>query len=439
MNSGTGPFEKTYQDLRALDRFGIKLGLERVNALLDHLDRPHQTFDSIHIAGSKGKGSVCTLLSSILTTSGYRVGTYLSPHLVHERERILIDMEPVSESKLGESLEAILSGDHGVKGLTHFEVLTAAAFKIFADERMDLAVVEVGMGGRLDATNVLSPLCTAITQIEIEHSKYLGNDIPCITREKAAIIKEEEFCVTNTRGKAYRVVEERCEERNVPLQRVGIGTDSGKGWDVRDISLSSDHTTFTLLNTEYGKRYDLDVGRVGEHHALNAGTAAVMADLLDSHTGYSVAKKDIQLGIEAAGPYLGGRTEQTEKGGKRYLLDVAHTPGSTGALCKALEHIPHQKTVFLLALLKDKNLELIISLLAPKADLLICCSTASPRSTEAKELAARANKQGIPCQAASTVKEGLEIARNNAAENDIIVITGSFTIVGEALFHLSKQ
>ncbi len=439
MSSGTGSYEKTYRNLRALDRFGIKLGLGRVNALLDHLDRPHRAFDSIHIAGSKGKGSVCTLLSSILKKAGYRVGTYLSPHLVHERERILIDMEPVSENKLGENLEVILSGHHGVKGFTHFEAITAAAFKIFADERVELAVVEVGMGGRLDATNVLSPLCTGITQIEIEHSKYLGNDISSIAREKAAIIKKEEFCVTNSGGRAYQAVKERCEEKKVPLQRVGIGTDPGNGWKIGDISLSSHHTSFSLVNSEHGRRYDLDVGRVGEHHALNAGTAAAMADLLDGHTRYRVAKKDIQVGIEAGAPHLRGRTERMDKGGKRYLLDVAHTPGSISALCKALEHMPHQKTVFLLALLKDKNLESIIPLLAPKADLLICCTTSSPRSTEAKELAARADKQGISCQAASTVKEGLKTARDNTGENDLIVITGSFTIVGEALTHLNEH
>ncbi|MFQ5920212.1 MAG: bifunctional folylpolyglutamate synthase/dihydrofolate synthase, partial [Thermoplasmata archaeon] len=285
-------YEESLTYLYGLERLGVRLGLENVLDLLDRLGNPHETFPSVHVAGSKGKGSVCAFLDAILRKAGYRVGLYTSPHLVRFNERIRVDGETISDADVVRLAEAIRPHAEAMRARgeafqpTFFEFTTALAFRYFQERAVDIAVVEVGMGGRLDATNVLRPLVAVITHIEREHTQYLGKTVRRIAREKAGIVKEG-VPLWTVDQEALGVIARRCEEVGAPLQVVGR--------DLRLERVANGHEgqTFTLGD---GERRTYRIPLLGIYQPENAALAYGALRSLEG-AGWTVGRRAIREGF----------------------------------------------------------------------------------------------------------------------------------------------
>jgi len=352
-------YRKVIQFLDNLTRFGIKLGLEPIKGLLAELGNPQERYKSIQVAGTNGKGSVASFIASILTEAGYKVGLYTSPHLLEPTERIALSRKPISQRKFSSLITNLIPviekrvAETGIP-LTYFEVLTAAAFQYFAEEKIDFLVAEVGMGGRLDATNILKPLVCVLTPISLEHTEYLGHTLAAIAQEKCGIIKEGSLVVSSPqRREVADVIREVCVKRNVPLYPV------------------SPH--------------------IGKFQLENALVARKTIESLASF-GVRIKKRDIKRGLLKT--KISGRLQIFSKE-PLIIYDVGHNPGAVRALCEALKDISPQKYIFIYGCLKGKDAQQIIKTIAPIARFLILTKPKSKRAAEPEELL-RIAKEVLP-------------------------------------------
>ena len=357
-------YREVIQFLDNLTRFGIKLGLEPIKGLLVELGNPQERYKSIQVAGTNGKGSTASFIASILTESGYKVGLYTSPHLLEPTERITLSRKPISQRKFSSLITNLIPViekrvvETGIP-LTYFEVLTAAAFQYFAEEKIDFLIAEVGMGGRLDATNILKPLVCVITPISLEHTEYLGHTLAAITREKCGIIKEGSLVVSSPqRREVADVIKETCEKRNVPLYWAG----RGRIYPTRGLDKSSPYT--------------------GKFQIENAVVAEKAIELLTS-LGFRIKKRDIKNGLLKT--KISGRLQILAQK-PLIIYDVGHNPGAVRALCKSLKDISPEKYIFVYGCLKGKDAQQIIKTIAPIAGFLILTRPKSKRAIEPEEL-----------------------------------------------------
>ncbi|HET7520594.1 MAG TPA: Mur ligase family protein [Candidatus Limnocylindria bacterium] len=331
------------RELTSRGRFGVSLGLERISAILDELDHPERALRGALVGGTNGKGSVVAMVRSVLEAAGLRVGTMPKPHLVSYRERIAIDGTPLSEAAFAAAVRRVLPGVDRVTARlgppTEFETLTAAAFIELARQRVDLAVVEVGMGGRLDATNVLDPGVAAITNVQKDHERFLGSTLAAIGAEKAAIVKPGDLAVSGATGRGLAPIEARCASLGVPLRL------AGRRRPYRTDVLRHDLDGLVLDAFTPGRTLgELRVGLLGRHQAQNAAVALAVLDALredGERRGQPLEGLDedaIRRGMaDARWP---GRLEllpDTPQG--RILLDGAHNPAGARALAAALEEL----------------------------------------------------------------------------------------------------
>jgi dihydrofolate synthase/folylpolyglutamate synthase len=354
--------------LRARGRFGISLGLERVTAILDRLDHPERSLRGALVGGTNGKGSVVALARSALNAAGLRVGTMPKPHLVAYRERIAVDGEAISEADFAAALNRVLPAADAVAALlgppTEFEVLTAAAFAELARRKVELALVEVGMGGRLDATNVLDTGVAAITNVALDHERYLGGTLAAIGAEKAAIIKAGNLAVTGASGRGLTPILERCAALGVPLRRAGPRQPyrvrlRHAGWDG------------IVLDARGGGRrlQDLRVGLLGSHQAANAAVALALLDALRQHgemRGQPLALDDAAVRSGFAAASWAGRLEllrDTAVG--PVLLDGAHNPEGGRALARALKELDMRDFPMVFGASRGKRVAPVLAALAP--------------------------------------------------------------------------
>lgn len=389
----------------SLEKFGIHLGLFRIRYLLNTLGNPEKRFRSIHIAGTNGKGSVCRMLASILKESGLRTGAYTSPHLQDFSERITIDDKKISEnelSRLATTLSRIAKKAYSHP--THFELTTALAFQYFAEKNVDIAVIETGMGGRLDATNTILPELSIITNVELEHTEVLGDTIEKIAREKAGIIKPKTPVVTAAGKQALSVIKRSCSRNRSPLHLI--------------------RTPENVLSKYPG----LELPLAGPHQRANAALAIKAAELL------GISKQAILAGIKKT--RHPGRLELMQKD-PRVLLDGAHNPSGMLALSRALSGSKHKKLILMLAVSRDKDVPKMVSRL-PSADILIASQYGKPRSLGAEALATilkqAANKQQThpDLYIEPSLRKAARKALSLAGRKDLILITGSLYAVGEA-------
>lgn len=409
--------------LDSLGMFGWRLGLDRMHALLEHLDRPERRFASIHIAGSNGKGSVAHLLAGIYRHAGYRVGLYTSPHLVSPVERVCIDGRPLAV-EVFESLVRELRPLVEKLQATYFETLTALAFLAFARERVKVAVIETGLGGRLDATNVVTPLCSVITTISLEHQAYLGNTLAAIAGEKAGIIKPETPCVVgNMPGEAMEVIRRTCMEQRAALYEATTLMHS----EVRSMSLNG--MQVRMIHRPADQVLELTTPLVGRHQVANLAVAVSTCRAVQN--ALPVPDSAIKAGIAVT--RVPGRMDY-DSGPPEILLDVAHNPQSMEALVTTLQEVrSQQRWIVVMGVLSDKDYRTMLDLLRDVTEQLICVTPPSERGLPAEELLAQALRLGIPAQKAETMKEAMQRARALCAGGRSILVTGSHYVVGAYL------
>ena len=445
----TRHYQRSLGYLFGLQRFGIKLGLANITALLRHLGNPHAGLRAVHIAGSNGKGSTAAFLSSILRQAGYRVGLYTSPHLIDFTERIQVNGVPITEDRVVRLTDRIreVVGDMEKSGelwpdspisslpedfvpkkatITFFEFTTAMAFVYFREERVDLAVLETGMGGRLDATNVIDPLLALISPISREHQQYLGKTLLQVAGEKAGIIKPGRPLLTTARQpRVVALLQEKCREAQAPFY--------AHGRDFRG------RKTGPRLMDFRGRRHrwkGLRLGLAGSHQVLNASLSLAAAEML-LEMGFPLKEDHMRNGLaETKWP---GRLERVGDS-PPILLDGAHNPGATRILKQALkEEFPRRRLILVLGIMADKEIPRMMSNLVPLADLLILTRPHMERAASLELLGKHASPWEKSTLEIGDVGGALEKAMGEAGREDLVVVTGSLYTVGEARAYLIRK
>ncbi len=426
-------YQQTLAYLYGLQKMGIKLGLANISRLLASLGHPERQFPSVQVAGSNGKGSTCAYLASILQAAGFKVGLYTSPHLIDFTERIKINNQPIPPERvveLSQRLRTLVAADlcfnSGTNYPTFFETVTALAFEYFREEEIDIAVLETGMGGRLDATNVVNPLLAVITNLCLEHQAYLGETLAEIAAEKAGIIKKQTPVLTAvSQPEALECLEQTCRQQDAALHQLQheVKAHLQQRWPWQLFSLETPSGTLT----------DLSINLLGDCQLQNALLAVRAAQLLSAETGWQIEEAAIRKGL--AQTQWPGRM-QLMATRPWLLLDGAHNPTAVKELLHNLALFPHRRLIVVLGVMEDKDLAGIISLFG-QADTLILTRAGIPRAASPQELAAKLNNPKGRVIATESVSEALRQAQALTGKNDLICVTGSLYVVGEAQADLS--
>jgi dihydrofolate synthase / folylpolyglutamate synthase len=380
------------------------------------LGNPERDYPSILIAGTNGKGSVAAMTASILSAGGFSVGLYTSPHLTDVRERIRVGDTMIPERDFWETMRYV--DDHLTEPLTYFEFMTVLAFQYFRGKKIDVAVVEVGMGGRLDATRVIEPSVAVISHIALDHQEYLGNRLKDIAGEKSAIIPKRGTCITGVRQlSARQVIVDTCRDREATLLMIG-GEIKVFRHRNGDFSYRSPDHAYTRLHC----------GLVGAHQQTNAALAVASVEAMASK-GFTVSEEAVREGLGKV--RWEGRLEVLQKT-PTLLVDGAHNPAGIGSLCRALRNnFSFRRLIVLFGVLRDKHYPDMIRRLSVFQPLMILTLPPSERSMPPAELLPTARAflsrvEIIPSPAAA-----LEYALSLAGEDDLICVTGSLYLVGE--------
>jgi len=398
------------------------------DAFLQTLGSPHLAFPSVHIAGSKGKGSTAAMVASMLSQAGLRTGLFTQPHLVTIRERTQIDRQLISREEfaaLVSELQAVVDRTaltQQRRFRTFFELTTALSFLHFARHQVDIAVVEVGLGGRLDTTNVLTPQVAVLTPIGLEHMRLLGDTLEAIAGEKAGIIKPHSCVVSAPQApEVVEVFARRCQEQNATL----LLAERDFQWHVDMATCHGNRMHFDGLGQHLR---DLHLPLLGRHQAANAAVALAVVSQLQQQ-GWPITEEHIRQGL--AHVRWEGRMEVLSRA-PWVLLDGAHTVEAAVCLRQALtELFPHQRVSFVLSLSRDKRIADIVATLAPMAHEVIVTHFHSPRSCDPHALAELVRQHGIAVQLEPDPVGALAQARCKAQASDVICVTGSLYLVGE--------
>ncbi len=410
--------------------------LSRIKRLLTELDNPHRAFRSVHIGGTKGKGSTATMLAHMLQNNGLRVGLYTSPHLIDVRERIVVNGETISEAAFAKVIGTIADVVSKCKtdAPTYFEILTAAAFLYFREKKIDIAVVEVGLGGRFDATNVLRPEVCGITNISLDHMAQLGGTLEQIAEEKAGIFKEHIPVVCAPQPKNVKqVLRKAAEKTKSPLLFAGNEAGDQIELSYRFESSRSGGPQARICVTTPTSHFDhLAVPLVGEHQAVNCGVAIGILDQLKNR-GFTIDNEAAITGLSKV--KLQGRMEMICDE-PRVLVDAAHNAASIEALMRAIgQNIPCETTVVIFGCCNDKDIDGMLRQIQLGADKVIFTNIDSSRSADARELGTRfaeISGNGRMAQLSGNLSQALVIAQKAITRDDLICVTGSFYLVSEA-------
>ncbi len=418
-----------YERQRIVRYNPVNFNLDRMRTLLKKLGNPQDSFRSVHIAGTKGKGSTCAMTAAMLQGCGYKVGIYTSPHLIDIRERIVINGEMISEADFGRLVRNVQPIANKLKpAATYFDVLTAVAFKYFAEQKVDIAVVETGLGGRLDSTNVLKPEVTAITSISKDHMAQLGHTLTAIAKEKAGIFKPGIPAVTvQQTPEVEAVLKQVSTEVGAPLDITGKTIEFSYRFE--SSRLMGPHNRI-CLSTPNSKFEHLAVPLLGEHQAINCGLALSILDRLKTR-GLAISDAAVMAGL--AKTNVPGRMEMVNAM-PRVLVDGAHNAASLDAMLKAIgQHIPYDSMVVIFGCCADKDVPGMLERITAGADKVIFTKVNNIRSANPGELAATYTElYGKMAQVAPTLEDALAIANRAVTKEDLICITGSFYLVGEA-------
>ena len=417
-------YKESIAYLDSLGKFGIRLGMERIEGLLRELGNPEKAIKTVHVTGTNGKGSVASMITDILLAAGLKVGKFTSPHLVKYNERIALNDEDISDVEFARLMTIIrLAAENVVrKGVcdqpTQFEILTAAAFVWFAEQKVDYAVIEVGMGGLWDSTNVIVPVVAVITNVTMEHMDRLGDTLEKIAMQKAGIIKDKVPVVTAASEEALGPIRAFAMFKQAPLYIYG------RAFSGREVTSSMGGQKFTLSAGD-NYRSDYDILLPGEHQIINASLAIVAAKL--------VSKQDqriteIALHIGAAHTKWPGRLERIGIG-PDVILDGAHNPDGALALRKALDkYYPGKQVYFVFGMMADKDMKKVIRTLIRPLDMVYTVrADDGPRAAEAERLAVLVGKNAL---AKADVGSAYAEAVQAAGRGGVVCVCGSLYLVG---------
>lgn len=394
-------YSDAIQFLYELQLFGLKLGLENTLRLAELAGRPQEKLRFIHVAGTNGKGSTCAMLESIYRAAGSRVGLYTSPHLVSFAERIQVNRQLIAEHDVSRLVQELRPHFRELQP-TFFEVVTVMALKYFAEQRCDLVIWETGLGGRLDATNIVTPLASIITNVQLDHQKWLGETVPEIAREKTGIIKERVPVITSADDPAaLQVITETARQRHAPL------------------------TIVTATDKQAMNGYEIALE--GEHQRMNAAGAVKTAQILRDQIPLTDAA--IRRGLKET--QWAGRWQTIQRGGQTIVLDGAHNPAGA----QALRHqLAGRNAALILGMMGDKDCPAICNILAPAAQKIFLTPVASERGADTASLADYCRAANPSAQIA--ICGSLSEALDKAGREPFVVVTGSLYLVGEALERL---
>lgn len=449
-------YNQALEFIHGLNRFGTKLGLQNITKLLEILGNPHREMNIIHVAGTNGKGSTCAIIDSVLRSAGYRVGLYTSPYLEIFNERMRIDGKNISDEDLARLTQKVQEAvfymrEHDLGSPTEFEVVTAIGFLYFKEQAVDFLILEVGMGGRLDATNVITPLVSVITPISYDHQQYLGDTLSDIAREKCGIIKPGIPVISAPQEpEAMKVIEETCQSRKCTLIKV---------WGQRKDSIVDDCITYDFLQDDLnGTSFNLKTPKhtyeklqirlLGHHQVDNAATAIAAIETLELY-GVVIAKDAIYQGLENA--HWSGRLEVLRQS-PTVLIDGAHNIAGIRTLKDTLnKHFTQKRKILVLGILGDKDYTHMLDEIIPIANTVITTAPDNPRALSAKELAesiwkafpdkavrgqdmAKANlslrQNIIRIYSRENIKDAINLANTLAEPEDMIIYAGSLYMIG---------
>jgi len=410
------PLDGMLEKLYSRRRFGIRPGLDRVTALLGRLGNPQNTFRSIHVVGTNGKGSTSAFLSAILAAAGQQPALFTSPHLVNFNERFRINDRDIDTPTLAAAMERVMAA--AAEETTFFEVVTALAALLFAENGVSVAVMEAGMGGRSDATAALPGIMTLVTPISLDHCDYLGHSIEAIAAEKSAIAEAATMLVSaaQTEG-ALQQIKGHASESGIRMFAAGV--DFYTAW--QDNGLLD-------YNGIHVKMSGLSPGIPGLYQSGNAGLAMAAAELLPS-LGIPVTVENINTGIAKA--RWPGRMELIP-GNPRIMLDGAHNPDGALALQTALTGCCYNKLLLVTGVMADKDVSAVLSPLVPKAETVFCVTPSVERALGSRDLCTVITGMGGSAMDCGCVADGIARAVQAAGPDDLVLICGSLFTVGEA-------
>jgi dihydrofolate synthase / folylpolyglutamate synthase len=414
--------------------------LGRVHALLALLGDPHRKFAVIHVAGTKGKGSVSAMADSVLRAAGYRVGFYSSPHLIDFCERIRMGGSPIAPGRLTDLVDGLRGAVEKIPGLTTFEITTATAFRFFAEERADVVVAEVGLGGRLDATNVVTPQVAVITSLSFDHTHLLGNTLAEIAREKAGIIKPEIPVVSSPQeGEAMRVLLDVAAERRAPLTLVGrdwhfsprnhdLDGQSFDLWSAREQALMDEMLDRSGEPQWMPMRYEIPL--LGYHQVINAVTAVAALHVLKDR-GWKIPDAAIREGLRSV--RWEGRFQVLNRS-PLVIVDSAHNRDSARRLRTALDdYVPGRRIVLLFGASDDKDIAGMLDELSPRLLRMVATRSTHPRAADPEKIAALARERGFPAEVVVDPAQALESALRLAGSEGVLLAAGSLFLAGAVL------
>jgi len=432
--------------IHGLGRFGSKPGLERIEALLGLMGNPHHRVRFVHVGGTNGKGSTAVMLASILRSAGYRVGLYTSPYLLSFTNRMAVNGSDIEQQDLVELVDRVrplveeISRDQSLGEMTEFEVVTALALDYFASAEVDLVVLEVGLGGRLDATNVVTPLISIITNISLEHTAVLGSTIEAIAAEKAGIIKAEKPLLTAAEDqRALKVFRTRCRELKAPMYRVypPPRRTNNKGHK-RPVAVLKKIITEGQIFSYHGFSIELDdlfIPLRGRYQLNNASTALATLELLEKEN-YPAGETAVRSGLsETVWP---GRLELLQKD-PLVIMDGAHNPAAMEKLAEAVpQYFHYRRLILVIGILADKDIAAMLEHILPLAAVVIFTRPLLPRAADPRDVAGFATSHFKLQKDYITIQshgEALDRALELAGPQDAVLVTGSLYTVSDIRAH----
>src|SRR5258705_6032461 len=418
-----------HERLRIVRYTSANFDLNRMRNLLRKIGNPHEDYKAVHVAGTKGKGSTCTMVASMLQSCGHKVGLYTSPHLCDIRERICGNGDMISHADFAGLIPMVAPHANRMNpSPSFFDVITAIAFKYFSGQGVDIAVIEAGLGGRLDSTNVIKPEVTAITSISKDHMQQLGYTLAKIAEEKAGIFKHGIPAVTVTQDPEVEGVLKRIAEKvGAPFDVTGKSIEFSYRFESSRMLGPHNRICLTTANSRFEH---LAVPLIGEHQAINCGLALSIMDRLKAR---GVAINDSKAMEGLAKTVIPGRMEMLSTT-PRVIADGAHNAASIDAMMRAIgQHVPYDSMVVIFGCCADKDVPGMLERITSGADKVIFTKVDNVRTADPNELAARyVELYGKMAQVAPSLEAALAIANRAVTKEDLICITGSFYLVGEA-------
>ena len=429
-------YEESLKYIENTHKFGIKLGLDSTGKLLELLGNPQDNLNVIHVAGTNGKGSVCSFISNILKEEGYKVGLYTSPYLETFTERIRVNGENIPEEDVARIITLIkdkidIMISEGYSSPTEFEIVTAMAFYYYNEKNMDYVVLEVGLGGRYDSTNVIkNPLVSVLVSISLDHIGVLGDTIGKIAYEKAGIIKENGTAIVYKQVKeAENIIKEVCEKQNAKYIEVNFDDVLVKKSDIY-----SQVYDCTIMDEKFD---NIEIKLIGEHQVNNSIVALNVVKFLRDNKNINISNESIKNGLLTT--KWPGRIEKIMEN-PMFIIDGAHNEDGAKSLSKALEkNFPNKKLTMLIGMLVDKDIDSVLEILMPKFNKVITTTPDSDRAISAEELKNKISKYVDDVVSIKDIDKAVKYTLDNSNEDDVIISAGSLYLIGEVRTLLKER